>query len=165
MPPDPRPPALVERAVQTLTQALFGIACAALILMLVSYLAEVALRYAFNAPTRWASDVVSYALLVTISFALPVVTRDGGHVAITALVERLGQAPRQRMQRALAAVSALACAGGAALLALQAQAQWAGGIETVAALAVPKWWLSAAVAVGLLGSALQFALQARRAAG
>ncbi len=155
---------LPARALSLLTRSMFAVACAALLVMLGAYLCEVLLRYAFNAPTRWSSDVVSYAMLLTIAFALPAVTRDSGHVAITSLIDRLAPAPREVARRALAVLSALACAGGAALLTLQARAQSVGGIETVAALAVPKWWLSAAVALGLAVAALEFLRQAWRAA-
>lgn len=139
-----------------LTRGLFRIACAALCVMLFAYVAEVVLRYAFNAPTRWSSDLVSYAMLVCIAFALPAVTRDGGHVAITSLLERLSAAKQQAAFRALAWISALVCAAATALLAGQALAQWRGGIETVAAYAIPKWWLSAAVGLGFAGAAGHF---------
>lgn len=145
-----------------LTRALFALACAALALMLFGYVAEVMLRYFFNAPTRWSSDVVSYALLVCVAFALPAVTRDGGHVAITSLVERLS-APRQQLAfRALAWASAAACGAATTLLASQGLAQWRGGIDTVAALAIPKSWLSAAIALGFAGAAGHFVAHALR---
>jgi TRAP-type C4-dicarboxylate transport system permease small subunit len=145
-----------RRFQEALTFGLFRIACAALVIMLSAYVAEVVLRYLFNAPTRWSSDVVSYAMLVTISFALPSVTRDGGHVAITSLIERLSTQRQQMAFRLLAWVSALVCAAATTLLIAQALAQWQGGIETVATLAIPKWCLSVAVALGMAGAAGQF---------
>lgn len=145
-----------------LTQGLFVVACAALLVMLLAYLAEVVLRYFFNAPTRWSSDVVSYAMLVCVAFALPAVTRDGGHVAITSLVERMSPARQQLAFRALAWVSALVCAAAAALLSSQGLAQWQGGIETVAALAIPKYWLSGCSALGFVGAAGHFVAYALR---
>lgn len=147
---------LLPRCQAALTRALFAMACAALALMLFGYVAEVVLRYFFNAPTRWSSDVVSYSLLVCVSFALPAVTRDGGHVAIVSLVESLAESRQQVMFRALAWVSAAACAAATALLASQGLAQWREGIDTVAALAIPKWWLSGVVALGFAGAAGQF---------
>jgi TRAP-type C4-dicarboxylate transport system permease small subunit len=144
----------------TLTRVLFILACAALLLMLGAYVAEVVLRYIFNAPTRWSSDVVSYAMLVSVVFALPAVTRDGGHVAITSLVERLAPARQALAFRALAWLSAAVCLAAVALMGQQGLAQWQGGIDTVAAIAIPKWWLSAAVAIGLAGAAAHFVAHA-----
>lgn len=153
----------LARVQALLTRGLFGLACMALVAMLLAYVTEVVLRYAFNAPTRWSSDVVSYAMLVCIAFALPAVTRDNGHVAITSLVERLPLAVRAPVFRALAWLGALACLAASALLWSQGIDQWRGGIETVAAFAIPKWWLSAAAGLGFAGAAAHFvghALQA-----
>lgn len=154
-------------ALATPTRGLFAVACGALVVMLAAYVTEVVSRYFFDAPTRWASDVVSYAMLACVAFALPAVTRDAGHVAITSLVERLAPRAQQRAHRLLAWISAASCVGAAALLTWQAAAQAAGDIETVAALAIPKWWLSGAVAIGFGGAAVHFvahALQHRAAA-
>jgi TRAP-type C4-dicarboxylate transport system permease small subunit len=41
--------------VSALTRGLFGLACMALMAMLLAYVIEVVLRYFFNAPTRWSS--------------------------------------------------------------------------------------------------------------
>lgn len=151
------------RALAAATRGLFAIACGALAVMLLAYVIEVVLRYFFAAPTRWSSDMVSYAMLVCIAFALPAVTRDNGHVAITSLVERLSEAARAPAFRALAWLGALACAAATALLWSQGFAQWRGDIETVAAFAIPKWWLSGAAGLGFAGAAGHFvghALQA-----
>ncbi len=139
-----------------LTQGLFALACLALVVMLGSYVLEVVLRYLFNAPTRWSSDVVSYAMLCSVAFALPAVTRDGGHVAITSLLDGLATGRRVMAIRTLAWVSAFTCLAAVVLLGSQATAQWRGSIETVAAVSIPKWWLSAAVALGLIGAAGHF---------
>lgn len=146
-----------------LTRGLFGLACTALLVMLLAYVVEVVLRYFFNAPTRWSSDVVSYAMLLCIAFALPAVTRDNGHVAITSLVERLEPAVRTRAFRGLAWLGALACGAATALLWSQGIEQWRGGIETVAAFAIPKWWLSGAAGLGFAGAAAHFVSHALQA--
>ena len=149
-------PATWVKLLDALTEALFALACAALVVILLVYVAEVALRYVFDAPTRWSSDVVAYALAASVALALPAVTRDGAHVAITSLVDRLPARLRGRCLRLLATVSAAACLTAAALLALQGLVQWRDGIETVAALPIPKWWLSGVVGLGLAGAAAQF---------
>lgn len=151
----------MHRCLYALTESLFKISCAALAVMLLSYLVEVSMRYFLNAPTRWASDVVSYAMLTTIAFALPAVTRDGGHVAITSLIDAMSPEFRSRANRLLAWICALVCMGAGMVLCTQAVAQWQDGIETVATLSIPKFWLSGAVGAGLIVSALQFLLPAK----
>lgn len=146
----------MHAALARLTQAMFIVSCVALVVMLLSYLTEVVSRYVFDAPTRWSSDVVSYAMLLSVAFALPAVTRDRGHVAITSLVERMAAPSRENAYRALAWVSGLACFAATALLTSQALSQWQGGIDTVAALAIPKWWLSGVAALGFAGAGGHF---------
>jgi TRAP-type C4-dicarboxylate transport system permease small subunit len=147
----------MQRLLAAATRAAFALACAALVVMLCAYVAEVVLRYFFDAPTRWASDVVAYAMLCLVALAMPAVTQGGGHVAITSVVERLPAAAQPVLAQALAWVCAAACAAATALMAGQAWAQLLGGIETVAALPIPKAWLSGAVALGFGLSAAEFA--------
>ncbi len=142
-----------------LAQCSFYLACAALIVLLGTYLAEVTARYFFNAPTRWATDIVSYALLCATSFALPLVTREGGHVAITSFVEKLSPQRLQAATRLLAWISAAALLGTAILFVRIAVDQRAQGIETVAAVAIPMWWLTSAAAYGLADSGLHLLRQ------
>jgi TRAP-type C4-dicarboxylate transport system permease small subunit len=99
-------------------------------------------------------------MLVSVVFALPAVTRDGGHVAITSLVEHLAPARQALAFRALAWLSAAVCLAAVSLMGQQGFAQWQDGIDTVAAIAIPKWWLSAAVAIGLAGAAAHFVVHA-----
>jgi len=152
--------AALLRLHDALTQAAFGLACAALLVLLGAYLFEVTARYAFNAPTRWSSDLVQYALCATVALALPAVTRDSGHVAITALLDKLSP-PRQALAaRAIQALGFLVTAATAAGFAQIAATQAAQGIETVAAFAIPKWWLSAMVTFGFAGASLHLLRQA-----
>lgn len=139
-----------------LSRVSFALACAALVVILGSYIVEVVARYGLGRPTTWSADLVNYALCATIFLAMPEITRNAGHVAITSLIEKLSPEHQQWLARGLAFCGALLCAlttwiaGGAAL----GQAQ--GGIETVAAFTIPKWWLTGLVTYGFGLSALHF---------
>lgn len=143
-----------------LTEAAFAVACAALMMMLSAYLYEVVARYGFSAPTRWSSDVVQYALCASVSLALPAVTRDSAHVAITFLVDRLAPGPQARATRITQWLGACVMAVTASAFALVAAAQARDGLETVAAYAIPKWWLSAMVVFGCASAAMHLLRQA-----
>ena len=65
------------------------LAAIGLILIAVFYVYEVVTRYVFDSPTAWVSDFVSYALCASVFLALPKVTKDKGHVAVTILVDQL----------------------------------------------------------------------------
>ncbi len=141
------------------TFAEFAVACTALAVLLGAYLFEVVSRYGYGAPTRWSSDVVQYMLCVCISLALPLVTRDGGHVAITSFLEKLRSAPQARVTRGIVWLGVVVLGGTTLLFAQVAVDQARQGIETVAAFAIPKWWLTAVVTLGLLDSTLHLLRQ------
>lgn len=130
------------------------LAAIGLALIVASYVYEVISRYLFNAPTSWVSDFVSYALCASVFLALPKVTRDRGHVAVTILVESL---PR----RLAALAHAIICAIGFASLAFAAWIslgenlrQYTKNIETLAITPIPQWWVSAFITYGLALSSL-----------
>jgi TRAP-type C4-dicarboxylate transport system permease small subunit len=143
-----------------ITSVAFVLGCTALALLLLTYLWEVVARYGFNAPTRWSADVVQYALCASTTLCLPQVTRDGGHVAITSFLEKLSAQHMQIASRLIQGFGATVLLLTALVFGLVAKEQAAQGIETVAAFAVPKWWLTGLVVFGLATAALHLARQA-----
>lgn len=142
------------------TTAAFAIAAVALAVLLGAFVYEVVARYVFRAPTRWSSDVVQYALCVSAALALPTVTREGGHVALTSLVEKLDDARQAALRSAIVWTGVATLALATAIFVRVGIEQARQGVETVAAFAIPKWWLTAAVAYGLLDSTLHLLRQA-----
>ena len=142
------------------TSAEFLTAGVALAVMLGSYLYEVVSRYGFDVPTRWSSDVVQYTLCVCVAMALPTVTRESGHVAITSFLEKLRPERQALATRAIVWLGAATLAGTTMIFMQVAVEQARQGVETVAALAIPKWWLTGVVAVGLFDSGLHLLRQA-----
>ena len=135
----------------TLAAALAGIG---LIAIVTAYVYEVVTRYVFDSPTAWVSDFVSYALAATVFLALPKVTRDKGHVAVTVLVDAL---PDRVADTLYVVLSSLGFAGlaFASWISLQENIrQYQKGIETLAIVAIPQWWVSGFITFGLLLSAL-----------
>jgi TRAP-type C4-dicarboxylate transport system permease small subunit len=153
----------IEAALARLTRLSFGVAGAALVAILAAYVVEVIARYGFGRPTLWSVDLVSYALCTTIFLAMPEITRTSGHVAITSMVEKLSGRNEARLARLISLVGAMLCGLVAYIAVLSAFTQAQSGIETVAALAIPKWWLTALVAYGFALSALAFAMLTWRA--
>jgi TRAP-type C4-dicarboxylate transport system permease small subunit len=143
-----------------ITLLAFRVACVALVVLLGSYLVEMVARYGFNSPTRWTSDLVQYMLCVSMSLALPLVTRDGGHVAITSFLEKATARQQAVAARWIQALGALTLAAFAVIFAIVSSDQARQGIETVAAFAIPKWWLSAVVVIGLSCACLHLFRQA-----
>ena len=65
-----------------LSRAGFILAACILAFISIAYCYEVVSRYFFNAPTIWASPLVSYALCLTIFLALPDLARRGLQISI-----------------------------------------------------------------------------------
>ena len=150
--------AAFAKALDALTLAASVLAALGLAMIVGSYVFEVVSRYIFQAPTAWASDFVAYALCATAFLALPRVTKDKGHVAVTILVD---VAPRSIANAAHVAVSILGflCLSFAAWVSLQENIrQYTRGIETLAIVPIPQWWVSSFITFGLGVSALYMLL-------
>jgi TRAP-type C4-dicarboxylate transport system permease small subunit len=156
----------IGRVHDGLTEAGVRLAMAGLAVIVVAYVFEVVARYGFDAPTRWSADLVSYLLLFVTFMAMPEVTRQGGHVAVTVLVERLPPRARSAMARGVAGAGALICFALADLAADETARQFRRDIHIMAALPVPKGWISIWIVYGFASSGLHFArltLQPRQA--
>jgi TRAP-type C4-dicarboxylate transport system permease small subunit len=151
-----RPLAVLLRGHDRLTALGVQLAMMGLAVMVGSYVLEVVLRYGFNSPTRWSADLVSYLLLFITFMAMPQVTASGGHVAVTALLERMNP-PRQR-----AAARVIAGGGGVVCLMLtwislqETIRQVSGNVQMMSAYPVPKAWISIWIVYGLGSSAIYF---------
>ena len=144
----------LKTAHDLVTEAAAALAALGLGLIVFSYVFEVFTRYVLNSPTSWVSDFVSYALSASVFLALPKVTRERGHVAVTILVDIL---PDRVADFAHTAVSLIgfACLGFAAWISLEENIrQYSRGIETLAINPIPVWWVSSFITFGLAMSAL-----------
>ncbi len=136
------------------TSAAAALAAIGLILIVVFYVYEVITRYLFDSPTAWVSDFVSYLLCISVFLALPKVTRDRGHVAVTILVDILPARIAGVIHTVISAIGFL-CLGFAAFVSYGENVrQFVKNIETLAIVAVPQWWVSGFITFGLACSAL-----------
>jgi TRAP-type C4-dicarboxylate transport system permease small subunit len=110
------------------------------------FVMEIFMRYAMNAPTKWSNDVISFIMPAMIFLALPEVTRRNQHIAITFLVEAMGDDVAAKWGRVLALVSAVVAALAAWIVASSALKQFSTGILTNTVIQVPKWALLSPIA-------------------
>ena len=144
----------LKTAHDLVTEAAAILAVIGLGLIVFSYVFEVFTRYILNSPTSWVSDFVSYALSASVFLALPKVTRERGHVAVTILVDVV---PDRVADWAHMGVSLIgfACLSFAAWISLEENIrQYSRGIETLAINPIPVWWVSSFITFGLAMSAL-----------
>lgn len=142
------------------SRALHALAALALAATAGLYLYEVAARYLFGAPTTWTVESVGYALAVVIFAGLPEATRRGAHVSVDTLPDALPPAARAALLRAAALLAALVTAGAAWIVAGEALRQFERGLLTNAANPIPRWPITAVIALGLASAALHLARHA-----
>ncbi|WP_323036348.1 TRAP transporter small permease [Pararhodobacter sp.] len=146
----------LAKLIELLTHLSTILAGIGLAMIVGSYVFEVVMRYIFASPTSWASDFVSYALCAIVFLALPQVTKDKSHVAVTIIVDVM---PKSVANAAHVVVSLLgfACLSYSAWVSLKENIrQYTRGITTLAIDPVPLWWVSSFITFGLLLSALYF---------
>jgi TRAP-type C4-dicarboxylate transport system permease small subunit len=117
---------------------------------------EIVARYFFNAPTDWASPAVSYFLVGTIFLAMPELTRQSAHIAITTILEALHPRTALQMKRAILVVSAGACLLAAWFSGTETFQQFLLGVHTIPPMSIPKWIVTVAIPYGMASSALYF---------
>lgn len=150
----------LRRLMDFLSDLGLWLAMTALGLIVLAFNFEVIARYVFDAPTRWSAELVSYLLLIACFLAMPRLTREGGHVAVTVLLERL--APRQQAlgARLIAALGACICLAMAWIAAEETLRQLERGVRMMAAIPFPKAAISVWIVWGLALSGVQFAIVA-----
>ena len=132
----------------------------AILAIVAAYGREVIGRYIFDNPSIWASDMVSYLLCASIFLALPQATANNAHISVTLLGETLPRHKAMQIERLIFALAAGTCFVAMWLTLTAANQQFESGIETVATVAIPKWWLSAIMTYGFSGAGLHFLRQA-----
>lgn len=119
-----------------------------------SYTYEVVSRYFFNAPTEWASPLVSYSLVAAIFLAMPELARRGAHMSLNILIDAAPPARAAAMRYVSRALAAAACFFAAWFCADETFNQMKLGIWTSPPFAIPKWVISVWLPYGFLSSGL-----------
>lgn len=152
--------ARVGRALERIAAGAFMGSGIALGLIGFCYCYEVASRYFFNAPTEWAHDAATYLMCLMVYLAIPQITATGGHIAITFILEYVGQRWHRIITTANQLLSGLVCGLAGYISLTQNLKQFESGIQTLGTIPVPKWWISVFITFGLFLSGLLFLWQA-----
>jgi TRAP-type transport system small permease protein len=145
------PAAWPLRLLHAADRVLTGVLLAAVAVMVVVVSAQVALRYGFNKSFDWADEIGRLAFVWSIFLAIPLGVRDGAHIGIDILVDKLpaaGQSVLRRVGSAIAAAMMFAIFWAAVRTCRE---QWDELMSTV------DWsvgWFIVPVAAGALFSGL-----------
>jgi TRAP-type C4-dicarboxylate transport system permease small subunit len=75
--------------------------------MVVVVSAQVFMRYALNLSFDWADELSRLCFVWTIFLAIPLALKRGGHIVMELVLDRVGGRTRDRLYRAMAALSGL----------------------------------------------------------
>ena len=140
------------RLLNGLDQLVTGVLLGSVALMVGVVSAQVALRYGFNRSIDWADEVGRLAFVWSIFMAIPLGVRQGSHIGINILVDKLPEIWQSAFKRAAAALcAALMLAIAWASLGV-ARDQWD---ELMATVDWSVGWFIVPVGLGALLSALQ----------
>ena len=129
-----------------------GIALAAIALLasMAMIVYSVVMRYLLNQPIPWVDEMVGYLLVACVMLAAADALRQGEHIAVDIVTERLSA----RGKRWTAVLGLLAVALSALLLLVEGwdmvAFSWMVGLLSNGYLAVPMWIPQALVPVGAL---------------
>jgi TRAP-type transport system small permease protein len=105
---------------------------------------QVLLRYAFQNSIDWADDVSRLLFVTSIFVAVPLAVKEGAHIGIDALVEKLPEAGRQWLARIAAALTIVLMAVVCYQAAVLVVDQWDENLPTIdissALFLVPVCW-------------------------
>lgn len=149
-----------------LTRATFLLACAAAAYLTAVTALEVLQRYFLRNPTAWTADTAALAFAAVTFLAMPQVTRAGGHVSMSFLLDRAGPRLRRAAESVIGLLAASICllCGLRGVQDMLRQAEQ--GVMLISVTPIPRWWVTAAIAYGLLSMGLHFLRQGlARAAG
>ena len=144
-------PAWPLRILRLADRALTGVLLAAVAAMVTVVSAQVALRYGFNRSIDWADEIGRLAFVWTIFLAIPLGVRDGAHIGIDLLVDKLPARGRAALRRAGAAVCALLMFAIAWAAAGVAREQWD---ELMSTVDLSVAWFIVPVGIGAFFSGL-----------
>lgn len=142
-----------------LSRAGFVLAACVLGFISMAYCYEVVSRYFFNAPTIWASPLVSYGLCLTIFLALPDMTRRGLHVSVDLHESWFTPKTTAMLARGTNFIAAWCCFLAAFITGEQTFDDFSFGVWTNTYVPIPKWWLFIVIPYGLLSGGLYFLRQ------
>jgi TRAP-type C4-dicarboxylate transport system permease small subunit len=146
--------AMLESLHDRLTSAFFVLAQFCLFVIVFSYSYETVSRYFFAAPTWWSNQIVAYALCIGTFLALPHVTREGLHIAITFLVEILPPRSRGVVITLTMLVGAVVCLIVGWICLRSSVQQFARHEMLMQVRPVQKAWISSWIPLGFLSAAI-----------
>lgn len=143
-------------AIHALRRVLRALAFVLLALLILTPLAQIVMRSVFNVPMAGAEELTRYFLIALVFGAAPLVTLDGGQIAMEEVQARIPSRPRWWLQMLIEAAG-IAFFGFVAVAALVTISN--NRSNQTATLEMPFWLFMAPLAVGATLLALETAVR------
>lgn len=139
------------------TRLTFWAAAAGVLYLTLVTAGEVFGRYALSRPSDWAPDTAAVSFALITFLAVPWLTWQGGHAAMTFLVDAAPGGLSAWMRRLNYLVGAVVCGACAWIGGVETARQISSGVMIVAVTPIPKWVVFVPLTYALGSSALYFA--------
>jgi TRAP-type C4-dicarboxylate transport system permease small subunit len=123
---------------------------------------DVGMRYFFNEPQVWAAEVCEYLMFAIAFMGAPWLLKQGGHVNVDIVVDRVPSKTRRLLAVAAGFVGAAVCGILAWFGAAAALDAYRSGVIEVRTLDVPKYYFMVVMALGYLLLFIEFGRQSFR---
>ncbi len=147
------------RVTRALCQVSMLLAAAGVVAMTGATCYDVAVRYIFNAPTVWATELSTYFLIITIFLGAGATHLAGANVRVEFLPNLLGEAARRDLAIACAWVGLLIALLAAWQSALMVASDYVNEARIFSLLLTPTWMPKLPIALGLAGLVLALAAE------
>ena len=149
----------LAKAHDALTYASFVAATVLLGAIFLTYCLEVVLRYLLNSPTSWSGEFISYGQCASVFLVMPMLTKVGGHVAITIVMDKLPARAAATVSWFLYLIAAVICLIVAWFGLDENLRQYGDNIRLMRVHEVPQWWVSGFITYGFLMSGIHYLRQ------
>jgi TRAP-type C4-dicarboxylate transport system permease small subunit len=151
----------LRRTLDLIDNALMAVGCLMMFALMLVVVADVSLRYLFNAPLSWSYEVVSKYLMPGLFFlAASHTLKAHGHVTVDILHNYLGRRTRYVLQALISGLAAPAFGVAAWVSAQKTLEDFGSGAADTSGLGLPSWTVSLMLPLGFGLLALRLALNA-----
>ncbi len=158
---EPNRPNPLRGAIDAIDTVLMGIGGAMLFALMCVVVADVALRYLFNAPLQWSYQVISSYLMPGLFFmAVSHTLKSHAHVAVDILHNYVSRRTRYVFELICSVVATPVFALCAVVSARNTWKDFADAAVSTSGLAVPTWTVSVLLPIGFGMLTLRLALNA-----
>ena len=150
-----------RRVIDAVDNALMFIGCAMLFALMLIVVADVSLRYLFNAPLQWSYEVISSYLMPGLFFmAVSHTLKANAHVAVDILHNYVGRTTRYVFEAVTTVIALPVFALCTWVSAQHTWNDWQSAATSTSGLAVPTWTISLMLPLGFGMLSLRLLLNA-----